>query len=126
MKKMTRTAAVVAALVATTASWAADPVKKTAVIETARPGVFVSMDRISEDPVFKRVGDKVQLNMLNLDQKAVIIRLINSEGEVVFEEKISRESVVSKSFNFEYAFRGQYTIRILDDRKTFEEVVTVE
>jgi hypothetical protein len=84
------------------------------------------MDRISADPVFKRVGDKIQLNMLNLDQKAVIIRLINSDSEVVFEEKISGESVVSKSFNFENAFSGEYTIRILDDRKTFEEVVTIE
>lgn len=126
MKKLICNAAVAAVLVATTTGWAADSVKKSGVIETDIPCVFTSVEGVSEDPVFKRVGDKVHLNMLNLDRNAVIIRLINSDGKVVFEEKISGESLVSKSFNFEDAFSGVYIIRILDDRKAFDESVTIE
>jgi len=78
------------------------------------------------DPVFKKKGDKLFLNLLNLDLGNVYIKIMDSEGRLVYRDKVEEEVVVGKAFNFENAFEGEYTVIVSDGEKTYEEVVIVE
>ncbi|MDT0540829.1 MULTISPECIES: hypothetical protein [Croceitalea] len=78
------------------------------------------------DPVFKKKGQKLFVNLLNLDQEKVTIKVIDSEGRIVFKEVIEGDVVVEKAFNFEQAYEDNYTVVIIDNDKTFKEKVAVK
>ena len=78
------------------------------------------------DPVFKKKGQKLFMNLLNLDQEKVTIKVIDSEGRVIFKEVIEGDVVVEKAFNFEKAYEDNYTIVVIDNDKTFKEKVAVK
>lgn len=119
------------------ASWAAVLLTTTSLSASEGPGgrkspvvvkeyeLFREFVEYFDEPIFKREGDVVLMNFLNPDQNAILIRLINSEGKMVFEEKLSGETVISKSFNFEDSFRGEYTIVIYDGYERFEKKVSI-
>ncbi|GMN08479.1 hypothetical protein MTsPCn5_38690 [Croceitalea sp. MTPC5] len=78
------------------------------------------------DPVFKKKGQRLFVNLLNLDQEKVTIKVIDSEGRIVFKEVIEGDVVVEKAFNFEKAFEGNYTVVVVDNNETFKEKVEVK
>lgn len=77
-------------------------------------------------PVFRKQGDKVFLNLLNLDTKDVEIKVIDSENRVLYQEVIKGESLVEKAFNFENAYDDRYTVLVKDDTLTYSESILVE
>lgn len=125
MKNVLSTAALVALYFATNAVIANGPDRKTGSISVSEPEVYREFITVAKDPVFKRKGDKVLLNMLNLDGNAVVIRVTDADKRVVFEEKITGDSVIQKAFNFADAFKGDYTIEILDNKQKFQEKVSI-
>ncbi len=78
------------------------------------------------DPVFSRKGDKLFMNLLNLDKETVTIKVYDSEGRLVYSDKNSGEQIVQKAFNFENAIKDTYKVVIFDGEKRFEETVTVK
>ena len=78
------------------------------------------------DPVFSRKGDKLFMNLLNLDKETVTIKVYDSEGRLVYTDKNSGELIVQKAFNFENAIKDTYKVVIFDGEKRFEETVTVK
>ncbi len=88
--------------------------------------VETNLITIELDPVFKKKGQIIFLNLLNLDQEKVTIKVYDSEGRVVFKEVIEGDLVVEKAFNFENAFEDDYTIVVIDNNKSFKEVVEVK
>ena len=78
------------------------------------------------DPVFKKKGQKLFVNLLNLDQEKVSIKVYDSEGRMIFKEVIEGDLIIEKAFNFEKAFEDNYTVVIVDNNKTFKEVVEIK
>jgi len=78
------------------------------------------------DPVFKKKGQKLFVNLLNLDQEKVSIKVYDSEGRIIFKEVIEGDLIIEKAFNFEKAFEDNYTVVIVDNNKTFKEVVEIK
>lgn len=78
------------------------------------------------DPVFKKKGQKLFINLLNLDKQKVTIKVIDSNGRVVFKEVIKGDVVVEKAFNFERAYEDDYTVVVIDNDETFKEKVAVQ
>lgn len=78
------------------------------------------------DPVFKRKGQTLLLNLLNLDQEKVAIKVYDSLGRLVFKEVIKGDMVIEKAFNFEKAYADNYTVVVVDNNKTFKEKVEVK
>lgn len=126
MKSVIKTAAMAVLFIAASNGFANGPDRLKVAVEVSKPEVYKEFGLLSKDPVFNRKGDKVMLNMLNLDQKAVIIRVLDAERRVVFQEKVTGEAVIQKAFNFNDAFKGDYTIEILDNKKKFTEKVIVK
>lgn len=77
-------------------------------------------------PVFRKTGEKVFLNLLNLDQKDVKVKVVDSEGRIVFKETISDTMLIEKAFNFENAFDDKYTIMVVDGDNSYYEDVLVK
>ncbi|NQZ45760.1 MAG: hypothetical protein HRT65_15755 [Flavobacteriaceae bacterium] len=81
---------------------------------------------VNSDPVFTKKGNKLFMNLLNLDQEKVTIKVMDSNGRVVFKQVLEGDLVVEKAFNFEQAYSDSYTVIIVDDNKTYKETVEVK
>ncbi|RNC87480.1 MAG: hypothetical protein ED555_14200 [Allomuricauda sp.] len=77
------------------------------------------------DPTFLRKGDKLFVNLLNLDLEQVTIKVVDSNGRVVFKQTFEGEIVVEKAFNFEKAFEDNYKVVVVDNKESFTEVVEI-
>ncbi|WP_010516993.1 hypothetical protein [Croceivirga radicis] len=78
------------------------------------------------DPTFKRKGDKLLVNLLNLEQRDVMIKIYDNQGRVVYKELLEGKLVIEKAFNFENAFENDYTVVVTENDKTFKETVAVK
>ena len=78
-----------------------------------------------QPPIFRKVGEKVYVNLLNVDQDKVDIEILDNRGSVFFKESSNGESVVGKTFNFEKARKGTYTINVNDDEKAYYQSIVI-
>lgn len=81
---------------------------------------------INLDPVFKRKGQKLLINLLNLDQEKVAFKVYDGQGRLIFKEVVKNDIVIEKAFNFEQAYADNYTVVIVDNDKTFKEKVEIK
>jgi hypothetical protein len=123
MKSIKRNAVAVAFMFATVAGMANGPKKAFA---KKASEVEKELIAIEADPVFKKKGNKLFLNLLNLDQEKVTIKIVDNEGRVVYIETLNGDLVIEKAFNFENAFENEYTVMVVDNNKTFKETVEVK
>lgn len=77
-------------------------------------------------PVFRKSGERIFLNLLNLDQQKVDITVYDDENRIVFNESILGQMLVEKVFNFDKAFAGNYTLVVNDGKDTFYEDILVK
>ncbi len=87
--------------------------------------IVIAERNVNAKPVFRRKEGKVYLNLLNLDEKDVKIKVLDSSDDILFEETISNTTLVEKVFNFENALDGNYTISVQDKMNSYYEVVVV-
>ena len=76
-------------------------------------------------PIFRKKGDKVYLNMLNLQGDKVQIKVLDSNKRLLFKEVVEKETVV-KAFNFEKAYSDSYTVIVTDSEGTYSERILVK
>lgn len=77
-------------------------------------------------PVFRKIGNKLYLNLLNLDESNVEIKVLDSDNRVLFKEVIAGEQIVEKAINFENAFGDVYTVVVSKGNDTYYENVLVK
>lgn len=77
-------------------------------------------------PVFRKDGDRVFLNLLNLEKGNVKIKVYDSNDRVLFQEIVTNKMLVEKVFNFEKAYKDNYTVVIEDNKNTYYETVVVK
>ena len=123
MKSIKRNALVVALMFATVAGMANGP--KNA-LNNKVSEVEKNLITVELDPVFKKEGGKLFMNLLNLDQEEVTVKIIDNEGRLVFIESFEGELIIEKAFNFEKAFENEYTVIVEDNNETFKETVEVK
>lgn len=87
----------------------------------------VAVIKVDEDnkPIFKKKGDKVYVNLLNLNKKNVEIKVFDSNNRVVYSEEMSGKVLVEKAINFEQAVKDSYTVVVKHDNETYYEEVVV-
>ena len=77
-------------------------------------------------PIFQKKGDKVYLNMLNLQGEKVVVRVFDSSRRLLFKETFEEALTVEKAFNFENAFEDSYTVVVKDAAGTYTEEIIVK
>ena len=76
-------------------------------------------------PIFRQKGDKLFLNLLNLEAQKVNIKVLDSSSRVVFKETLEDTAIIEKAFNFESAFEDTYTVIVSTEDNSYYEYVTV-
>ena len=77
-------------------------------------------------PVLTKRGDKVYLNMLNLQGEKIEIKVFDSSRRLLFNEVIKDDLTVEKAFNFENAYEDSYIVVVRDREGTYSEEITVK
>lgn len=80
----------------------------------------------SSKPVFRTKGDKLYLNLLNLEQKDVNIKVYDSSYRLVYSETLKDKLLVEKAFNFESAVKDSYTVVVKDKFNTYYKDIIVD
>lgn len=80
---------------------------------------------VNERPFFRTQGDRIILNLLNLDLEPVKLKVIDQNGRVLYRAVIKDEFVIEKSFNFENAYEGTYRVIVISSGETFSEKIIV-
>ncbi len=76
--------------------------------------------------IFSQKGDKVYLNMLNLQGDKIEIKVFDSGRRLLFNEVVTEKVTVEKAFNFENAFEDSYTVVVRDSEGTYIEKISVK
>lgn len=121
VKKVTVAAALLVSALGLANTDAADFGKKGA----AKYEVEKNLVKVNLDPVFVKKGQKVMMNLLNVSQGKVLLKVYDDQKRLVFDEAIDGEVVVEKAFNFEKAYEGKYTIVVVDKFGTYKETMEV-
>ena len=93
---------------------------------SAKNEVEKNLITIELDPVFVKKGQKIMMNLLNISQDKVTLKVYDSMNRLVYKEQISGKLVVEKAFNFENAFEDSYTIVVSDKKGTYKETIEVK
>lgn len=93
---------------------------------SAKNEVQKNLITIELDPVFVKKGQKIMMNLLNISQDKVTLKVYDSMNRLVYKEQISGKLVVEKAFNFENAFEDSYTIVVSDKKGTYKETIEVK
>src|SRR5690606_19821957 len=117
MKTIVKNILLVAVLLGTTVGLAKGP---------AIPEVERNIITLDMDPVFVTRGQTILMNLLNLSQDKVSLKVYDSLGRLVFKETVDGKLVIEKAFNFEKAFEDQYTIVVSDKNGTYRETIEVK
>ncbi|WP_350294007.1 hypothetical protein [uncultured Croceitalea sp.] len=126
MKTILKNSVAAAILLSSTISIANAPESSFGKKANAKSEVEKNIITIDADPTFKRKGNKLFMNLLNLSKGKVTIKVYDSEGRVVFKEIVEGDIVVEKAFNFENAYEDKYTVVITDNKETFKESVLIK
>lgn len=95
-------------------------------IEVAKDKVRILEKEERLKPIFRKKGNKLFLNLLNLDESNVQIKVLDSKNRVLFSEVIKGELVVEKAINFEKAYLDNYTVVVQNGGETYYESVLVD
>jgi len=106
----------------------ADDAMKSIVYKISLKGDDINIVERKENakPVFRTLGDKVFLNLLNLEKKDVEIKVYDSQNRVVYKETLRDQMLVEKAFNFEKAYNDNYTLVIKDGSDIYYENIAID
>ncbi|MEA1787541.1 hypothetical protein U1E44_15675 [Arenibacter sp. GZD96] len=76
-------------------------------------------------PVFRTKGEVIFLNLLNLEQKEVSIKVYDSSYRLLYSEVVADKLLVEKAFNFESAKKDSYTVVVKDKTNTYYKDIVV-
>ena len=95
-------------------------------IEVSRKNVKI-LDKVEKlKPIFRKKGKMLFLNLLNLNESKVEIKVVDSSNRVLFSEEIEGKQVVEKAINFEKAQEDKYTVVVSHGSDTYYENVLVD
>lgn len=101
---------------------------------TARAGASTT-DSVGKPSVGKEIianttavqvkGEKVFVNLLNLDENAVTVKVLDDKNRVLYLKNFRNKTLVEKAFNFEKAYKGTYSVVVNDGETIYAVSVEV-
>ncbi len=96
-------------------------------LNVERTGVkIVKKEDNTTKPVFRKVGDKVYVNLLNQDLNKVDIKVVNGNNMAIYNESFNDSLTVGKVFSFEKANADNYIIVVNDGNDSYYENIQVQ
>jgi len=95
-------------------------------IDVNSTGVKI-IERIEHNkPFFRKKGDLVYVNLLNVNTDDVVIEVYDNNGEILFNEIIENSLIIGKVFNFKKAKNGNYTVIVKDKGTSYYKNIIVD
>ncbi len=87
---------------------------------------IVNRKEKTNKPVFKVDGEKVYINVLNLEQQKVDIKVVDTQDRIVFNENFKNEFKIGKILNFEKVVKGTYTVVVKEGSQTYVQNISID
>jgi hypothetical protein len=126
MKAILKNSVAATILLSSMISMANGPEKSFAKKGNSKNEVEKNIITIESDPTFKRKGDKVLVSLLNLTEGKVVLKVVDSDGRIVFKEDVKGTLVVEKAFDFSKAYSDEYTVIVMDKLGTYKEKIQIK
>lgn len=92
------------------------------ITKTKKPNTTTKAD----DLVIREKDEKVSIILLNVDLNPVDIIIRDGIGRIIFSETITNDNkTIHKSFNFENAYSGNYTIKVKEGVNTYNKEIEI-
>jgi hypothetical protein len=85
----------------------------------------VEKDRTTTTTAVQARGEKVYVNLLNLDGSPVTVKVYDGQRRLLYIKRFEETPVVEKAFNFEEAYQGTYRVFVYDGEETYSASVEV-
>jgi hypothetical protein len=85
----------------------------------------VVKERVTSSTAVQARGEKVFVNLLNLQGESVIVKVYDEESRLLYLKNFEESPVVEKAFNFEEAYEGTYIVVVNDGEATYSASVEV-
>lgn len=82
-------------------------------------------DRTTTTTAVQARGEKVYVNLLNLDGSPVTVKVYDGQRRLLYIKRFEETPVVEKAFNFEEAYQGTYRVFVYDGEQTYSASVEV-
>jgi hypothetical protein len=79
----------------------------------------------ADSPVVQAKGQKVFVNLLNLEGESVTVKVVDSENRVLYLQRFEETQVVEKAFSFEQAYSGTYSVVVRNGEDLYSASVSV-
>jgi len=76
-------------------------------------------------PIFKKADAMVYLNLLNLEQEKVKIKVYDSADRLLYSQVIVGEAIIERAFNFKTAEADEYSIVVKKGAGTYYEHIII-
>ncbi len=86
----------------------------------------ISDKKESPKPVFRIKGNKMYLNLLNLDREKVFIKVYDGDARLIFSEKLTDQMIIEKAFNFEKAHIDNYRVTVEDSKSIYSKSIRID
>lgn len=104
-----------------------DPIKYIIyTLDIKKTNIYLNKWKENVKPVFRKEGDKLFLNLLNLDMEKVEIKVFDSSNRILFKEVVEGVLNIEKAFNFKNAYEDTYKVVVNDKGDLYYEYVTVD
>ncbi len=82
-------------------------------------------DRTTTTTAVQARGEKVYVNLLNLDGSPVTVKVYDGQRRLLYIKRFEETPVLEKAFNFEEAYQGTYRVYVYDGEETYSASVEV-
>ena len=82
--------------------------------------------KVNTKAIFREAGEKLFLNLLNLDANTIGIKVYDSANRILYKEEVAGATTVEKAFNFEGAFADTYKVVVKDGKTLYYEYITIK
>lgn len=76
-------------------------------------------------PYFRQDGGMLYVNYLNEKLSPIVIKVVDGQNRVIFNQELGSSFVVGKAFNFKKALKDSYTVTISEGSNTYIKTFSV-
>ncbi len=88
--------------------------------------VVDTREESNDTPVFKKVGNKIHVNLLNEDLNTVRVKVFNGNNQEVEDHIFNGDLTIGKVYNFEKALKDTYSVVVQDGTKVYRQSISVK
>lgn len=80
----------------------------------------------SQNPVLRKSGDRIYLNLLNKNLGTVKVKVVNGNNEQLDSRVFKGDLIIGNVYNFENAIKDNYLVVVYDGKNTYRQSISIK